>query len=1009
VKAKKITSTTIIAVMLSKALRASVFQATRSSSSLPIRYGRSPALGLIRSQNMPSCVKKYSSQAPTVESSPPAPVPLKKLAASWLNGESSYYIEELYDRWKENPNNVDPSWNEFFTKISAGISPEEAYPIPDSTKYSLQLARMAAMNVSLPTTDAALVSPKIIEESLKVMLLVRSYQIRGHAMANLDPLGLAKPVVYPELTLANYGWNDSDLDREVFLPLHPDITSGFIVDGRTKKTLRQILDKLKLIYCGTIGIEYMHIQSRQQRNWLRERIESDSRFNMSKEDRLNTLDRLAWATQFERFLALKWSRHKRFGLDGCEVLIPGMKTLIDRSAELGVESIVMGMAHRGRLNVLGNVVRKPFEHLFYEFEKGAVIPEDWGTGDVKYHLGTSYDRPTRSGKKVHLSLVANPSHLEAVNPVVEGKTRAKQFYLNDDETHEKVMAIQIHGDASFAGQGVVFETLNFSGVPWYSTGGTIHIIINNQIGFTTEPKDARGGTYCTDVAKALQCPILHVNGDDPEAVIFCCNLAAEWRKTFKKDFVIDIVCYRRHGHNEGDQPAFTQPIMYQRIAKQQPTLELYANKLIAAGIITEEEFVKMKELPWETLKECYERSKTYIPQVNHWLESRWEGFRGPKQLARIKNTGVPMEQLRIVAECLTTIPPNFTLHPNLARIMEEKKKTLETGKGIEWGTAEALAFGTLLLEGNHVRISGQDVQRGTFAHRHAVLHDYNTGAEYIPLQHLPGAKSKFHVINSPLSEFGVLGFELGYSLESPNALVIWEAQYGDFANGAQVIIDQFISTGEKKWFRQSGITLLLPHGYEGGGPEHSSARLERFLTLSDSDPDSLAFDAESQKQALQMSNWQVCNVTTAANYFHLLRRQIHREYRKPLVVMTPKSGLRHRLSKSDLTSFDDSGDDVRFERVFDEIEPKVIPEKCRRLIFCTGKIWLDLFEARCANESDQRSKYPNVNCNDYTVALVRVEQLVPFPADKILEVAKRYPNAEIVWCQEGDCFKFEFF
>ncbi|KAF8680807.1 hypothetical protein HU200_045544 [Digitaria exilis] len=671
----------------------------------------------------------------------------------------------------------------------------------------------------------------------------------------------------------------------------------------------RFLSKLQQAYCGPIGYEYMHIPDRDKCNWLREKIETAKPRDYDKDRRLVMLDRLIWSTQFENFLATKWATAKRFGLEGGETLIPGMKEMFDRAADLGVENIVIGMPHRGRLNVLGNVVRKPLSQIFSEFTGGTrpVGGEDGlytGTGDVKYHLGTSYDRPTRGGKRIHLSLVANPSHLEAVDPVVIGKTRAKQFYSNDAD-RTKNMGILIHGDGSFAGQGVVYETLHLSALPNYTTGGTIHIVVNNQVAFTTDPRAGRSSQYCTDVAKALNAPIFHVNGDDLEAVVRVCELAAEWRQTFHSDVVVDLICYRRFGHNEIDEPSFTQPKMYQVIKNHPSSLKLYEQKLLGTG---------------EVLKEDVQRIHD-------------KGQAGDTETCR---------------QAITTLPENFKPHRAVKKIFELRAAMIESGEGIDWAVAEALAFATLIVEGNHVRLSGQDVERGTFSHRHAVLHDQETGVKYCPLDHVAMNQSEelFTVSNSSLSEFAVLGFELGYSMENPNSLVLWEAQFGDFANGAQVMFDQFLSSGEAKWLRQTGLVVLLPHGYDGQGPEHSSARLERFLQMSDDNPFVIPEMEPTLRKQIQECNWQVVNVTTPANYFHVLRRQIHREFRKPLIVTAPKNLLRHKDCKSNLSEFDDveghPGFDkqgTRFKRLIkDRNEHKQVEEGINRLILCSGKV-----------------------------------------------------------------------
>jgi len=651
------------------------------------------------------------------------------------------------------------------------------------------------------------------------------------------------------------------------------------------------------------------------------------------------------------------------------------------------------MAHRGRLNVLGNVVRKPLVDIFHEFDSGAIIDEDDGmSGDVKYHLGTAYDRPTKGKrKKVHISLVSNPSHLEAVNPVVEGNTKAKQYFSNDT-IGEKSMSVLIHGDASVAGQGVVYETINVTNTPKFKTGGTIHVVINNQIGFTTNPSDSRGSMYCTNVIKAQGCPVFHVNGDDPEAVIHCFEMAVEWRQNYHKDCVIDIICYRKYGHNEGDQPEFTQPIMYQTIAKMPNIWEKYSKRLIEEGVCTQADVESIGNKVQEYLEQAFAKSADHKPKASDWLESKWEGFKGRSQLSRIRPTGVQMEILLRIGKVLSEIPKGFIAHKTIIKTFERKKKIFETGEGVDFATAEALAFTTLLLEGNHVRLTGQDCERGTFSHRHAVIHEQVTGETYTAINHVPDIKENFTIANSSLSEFGALGYELGYSLESPNALVCWEAQFGDFVNGAQVIVDQFIACGEAKWVRQTGLVLLLPHGYEGGGPEHSSARVERFLQLSDSDPDIIPDMAENTRLQIQSHNWQVVNCTTPANYFHVLRRQIHRQFRKPLIIFTHKSILRTATSSLDV--FDDKGDDTKFLRVIGESGAGSLPyaqlgapQTIKRIIFCSGKVFYDLYKYR------EEKKITNI-------ALSRIEQLMPFPFDLVEDVSKQYPNADIVWCQE---------
>ncbi|XP_012076079.1 2-oxoglutarate dehydrogenase, mitochondrial [Jatropha curcas] len=895
---------------------------------------------------------------------------LAGLSDNFLDATSSVYLEELQKAWEVDPNNVDESWDNFFRNF-------------------------VGQNQKVPSAG---VSGQTIQESMSLLLLVRAYQVNGHMKAKLDPLDLEEREIPDELDPSFHGFTEADLDREFFLGVWK--MSGFLSDNRPVMTLRSILTRLEQAYCGHVGYEYMHIDDSAKCNWLRHKIETPVPMTYNQ-DRLELLlDRLTWSTQFENFLATKMKAAKRFGLEGGETLIPGMKEMFDRASDLGVENIVVGMPHRGRLNVLGNVFRKPLAQIFSEFDKNAKVGDEIGvysgTGDVKYHLGTSYDRPTRAGKRIHLSLVANPSHLEAVDPLVLGKTRAKQYYTNDlDRT--KNMAVLIHGDGSFAGQGVVYETLHLSALPNYTTGGTIHIVVNNQVAFTTDPRSGRSSQYCTDAAKALNAPIFHVNGDDMEAVAHVCELAAEWRQSFHSDVVVDIICYRRFGHNEVDEPLFTQPKMYKVIQNHPSCLEIYQNKLLESGKITQEDIDRIHKKVNAILNEEYSNSKDYVSKRSDWLSSHWAGFKSPEQLSRIRNTGVKPDILKEVGKAITFLPDDLKPHKQVKKIYSDRAQMIETGEGIDWALAEALAFGTLLLEGNHVRLSGQDVERGTFSHRHAMVHDQESGKKYCPLDHVMVDQDEemFTVSNSSLSEFGVLGFELGYSMENPNALVMWEAQFGDFSNGAQVMFDQFLSGGESKWLRQSGLVVLLPHGYDGQGPEHSSARLERFLQMNDSNPYVVPEMDSLVRKQIQECNWQVVNVTTPANYFHVLRRQVHREFRKPLVVMSPKNLLRHKSCKSNLSEFDDveghPGFDkqgTRFKRLIkDKNDHSDLEKGIKRLVLCSGKVYYDLDEER--NRIDAKD-----------IAICRVEQLFPFPYDLIQRELNRYPNAEIVWCQE---------
>ncbi|KAJ9160071.1 hypothetical protein P3X46_025506 [Hevea brasiliensis] len=901
-------------------------------------------------------------------SATPQSMPLSKLTDNFLDATSSVYLEELQKAWESDPNNVDESWDNFF-KNFAGQS-----------------------------VTSAGISGQTIQESMRLLLLVKAYQVNGHMKASLDPLDLEEREIPDDLDPAFHGFTEADLDREFFIGVWN--MSGFLSDNRPVMTLQSILTRLQQAYSGHVGYEYMHIDDSAKCNWLRDKIETPTPMTYNKERREVFLNRLTWSTYFENFLATKMKAAKRFGLEGGETLIPGMKEMFDRASDLGVENIVVGMPHRGRLNVLGNVFRKPLAQIFSEFDKNAKSLDEvglyTGTGDVKYHLGTSYDRPTRAGRRIHLSLVANPSHLEAVDPVVLGKTRAKQYYTNDAD-RSRNMAVLIHGDGSFAGQGVVYETLHLSALPNYTTGGTIHIVVNNQVAFTTDPRSGRSSQYCTDAAKALNAPIFHVNGDDIEAVAYVCELAAEWRQTFHSDVVVDIICYRRFGHNEVDEPFFTQPKMYKVIQKHPSSLEIYQNKLLESRDITQEDIDRIHRKVNTILNEEYSNSKDYVPKRSDWLSSHWSGFKSPEQLSRIRNTGVNLDVLKKVGKAITVLPDDFKPHKQVKKIYDDRAQMIETGEGIDWALAEGLAFATLLLEGNHVRLSGQDVERGTFSHRHAMVHDQESWKQYCPLDHVMMGQDEemFTVSNSSLSEFGVLGFELGYSMENPNALVMWEAQFGDFSNGAQVMFDQFLSGGESKWLRQSGLVVLLPHGYDGQGPEHSSARLERFLQMNDSDPYVVPEMDSSLRKQIQGCNWQVVNVTTPANYFHVLRRQIHRDFRKPLVVMSPKNLLRHKSCKSNLCEFDDvqghPGFDkqgTRFKRLIrDQNDHSDLEEGIRRLVLCSGKVYYELEEER--NRLSEKD-----------VAICRVEQLCPFPYDLVQRELKRYPNAEIVWCQE---------
>lgn len=784
--------------------------------------------------------------------------------------------------WKRDPESVHVSWRVYFKNMESGDMPiSQAFQPPPNLVPNMTggVPRLAG--------GLALEGGGGVTNHLKVQLLVRAYQARGHHTANIDPLGIRNTdqakgfgnIRPKELTLEHYQFTEKDLDTEY--TLGPGILPRFQREGREKMTLREIVDACERIYCGSYGVEFIHIPDREKCDWLRERLEVPQPFKYSIDEKRRVLDRLIWSSSFESFLATKYPNDKRFGLEGCETLVPGMKALIDRSVDYGVKDIVIGMPHRGRLNVLSNVVRKPNESIFSEFAGTGTAEE--GSGDVKYHLGMNFERPTPSGKRVQLSLVANPSHLEAEDPVVLGKTRAIQHYNNDEKTHRTAMSVLLHGDAAFAAQGVVYECLGFHSLPAFSTGGTIHLVVNNQIGFTTDPRFARSTAYCTDIAKAIDAPVFHVNADDVEAVNFVCQLAADWRAEFQHDVVIDLVCYRKHGHNETDQPSFTQPLMYKRIQAKDPQIDVYVNKLLEEGTFTKEDIDEHKQWVWGMLEESFTKSKDYTPTSKEWTTSAWNGFKSPKELATEvlaqNETRIDQKSLEYIGEVIGSTPEGFNVHRNLKRILTNRSKSVLEGKNIDFPTAEALAFGSLVTEGYHVRVSGQDVERGTFSQRHAVFHDQETEETYTPLQHLSKDQGKFVISNSSLSEFGALGFEYGYSLSSPNALVMWEAQFGDFANNAQCIIDQFIASGEVKWMQRSGLVMSLPHGYDGQGPEHSSGRLERYLQLSNEDPREFPSGEKLARQH-QDCNMQIAYMTTPANLFHALRRQMQRQFRK---------------------------------------------------------------------------------------------------------------------------------
>lgn len=904
---------------------------------------------------------------------------------SFLQGNNANYVDEMYDAWRNDPSSVHVSWNAYFTNIeSDGVKPSQAFIAPPT------IVPTPAGGTGIGFTPGSSPTNEDVVTHLKVQLLVRAYQVRGHQKAKIDPLGISygdNTETPKELTLEHYGFSEADLNKQI--TLGPGILPRFAEEGKKTLSLREIIDTCERLYCQSYGIEYIHIPSKEQCDWLRERIEIPTPFKFSADQKRQILDRLIWSCSFESFLATKFPNDKRFGLEGAESVVPGMKALIDTSVEFGVEDVVIGMPHRGRLNMLSNVVRKPNESIFSEFTGSKEFDE--GSGDVKYHLGMNYARPTTSGKHVNLSIVANPSHLEAEDGVVLGKTRAIQQYKNDIGQYKKAMPILLHGDAAFSAQGVVYETMGFANLPAYSTGGTIHIIVNNQIGFTTDPRFARSTLYPSDIAKAINAPIFHVNADDVEAIIFVFNLAAEWRATFHSDVLIDVVGYRKHGHNETDQPAFTQPLMYKKIAEKKSVIDYYTKQLVDEGTFTKEDIDEHKKWVWNLLEESFDKSKEYKPTSREWLTTPWEDFKSPKELATEVlphlPTAVDEGILKKIGEDISEAPKGFEVHRNLKRILNARKKTVETGEGIDWATGEALAFGSLVLEGYHVRVSGQDVERGTFSQRHAVLHDQSSEQTYTPLAHLSEDQAAFDISNSSLSEYGVMGFEYGYSLTSPDALVQWEAQFGDFANTAQVVVDQFVSGAESKWKQRSGLVLSLPHGYDGQGPEHSSGRIERYLQMCNDDPRYFP-SAEKLERQHQDCNMQVAYPTTPANLFHILRRQMHRQFRKPLVLFFSKQLLRHPLARSELSEF--TGDS-HFQWIIEDVElGKSISakEEIKRIVLCSGQVYTALHKKRAAIE-------------DKTTAFIKIEQMHPFPYAQLRDALNSYPAVEdLVWCQE---------
>ena len=911
-------------------------------------------------------------------------------ASSFMQGHNAAYLEQLYAQYAHDPNTVDSAWQAFFQALGDAdldVKADASGPswarkdwppqptddltaaltgewMPPRQEAAAAKEKILGKAKELDSTISQEAMRRAVLDSIRALMIIRAHRIRGHLSADLDPLKLQVTGQHLELQPKSYGFEEADMDRPIFIDN---------VLGLQFASMRQIIDILQRTYCSTFALQYMHISDPEQSSWLKERIEGrDKEITFTREGRKAILNKMVEAEGFEKFLHVKYTGTKRFGLDGGESLIPALEQIIKRGGALGVRDIVIGMPHRGRLSVLANVMQKPYRAIFNEFQGGSFKPEDVdGSGDVKYHLGASSDREF-DGNNVHLSLTANPSHLEAVNPVVIGKVRAKQDQIGDAD-RTQVLPLLLHGDAAFAGQGVVAECFGLSGLVGHRTGGTIHVVVNNQIGFTTAPHFSRSSPYPTDIALMVEAPIFHVNGDDPEAVVHAAKVATEFRQKFQKDVVIDIFCYRRFGHNEGDEPMFTNPLMYNQIKRQKTTLSLYTERLVKDGLIPEGEVEDMKAAFQAKMNEEFEAGKDYKPNKADWLDGRWSHLDRRGEEYQRGETSISAQTLADIGTALSRVPDGFPLHKTVARMLETKKKMFAAGEGFDWATGEALAFGSLLCEGFPVRLSGQDCTRGTFSQRHSGLINQDTEERYYPLNHIRAGQKRYDVIDSMLSEYAVLGFEYGYSLAEPNALTLWEAQFGDFANGAQIMFDQFISSGESKWLRMSGLVVLLPHGFEGQGPEHSSARLERFLQMCGQD------------------NWIIANCTTPANYFHILRRQLHRNFRKPLILMTPKSLLRHKLAVSKAEDFTTGSS---FHRVlWDDAEAstsahKLKPDaKIKRVVMCSGKVYYDLLEERNARGLDD-------------IYLMRFEQFYPFPAISAMKELQRFANAEMIWCQE---------
>lgn len=880
--------------------------------------------------------------------------------SSGLNGANIVYLADLHARWVTDPASVDPSFAQFF----ASLDDEDGAILADASGASWAPHQSFIEETARTAGAAAPALSANVDDSLRAVQMIRAYRVRGHLEATLDPLGLRVPKPHADLDPATYGFAEADRDRPIYLGRA--LTA--LLPNQETATVNELLAALRATYCGAIGMEFMHIQSPEQRAWLQSRLEGDSwQAGLDAAAQKQVLTQLTEAEGFESFCQKRYTGTKRFGLEGCEVTIPVLHAIIDQSVRHGTASVSLGMAHRGRLNTMANIVQKPFAAIFSEFAGASFKPTDvQGSGDVKYHLGTAATLRV-AGQDVRVSLLPNPSHLEAVDPVVIGRVRALQDRdgLSGRDGRHRHLGVLVHGDAAFAGQGIVYETMAMSQLIGYRTGGTVHIVTNNQIGFTTVSAHAYSGMYCTDIAKAVQAPILHINGDDPDAAVYAARLAADFRREFATDIVLDLVGYRRHGHNEADEPAFTQPGMYKAIGARPTVRTLYAGKLAETGALAKD----LSDAQWDEfqahLQAEFDIAKGYKPNMADWTDTS----QNPGERAVIGGepvTGTSESALEEIGRAMTQLPKDFALHPRLKRVINARAEALNAGAGLDWATGESLAFGALMLEGHPIRLSGEDCQRGTFSQRHAVLIDQNTQSEYTPLNAMPNAKAKLEVYNSLLSEFGVLGFEYGYSLSDPSSLVLWEAQFGDFANGAQVIIDQFIASGETKWLRTSSLVMLLPHGYEGQGPEHSSARLERYLQLCAED------------------NMRVGNITTPANYYHALRRQMAPGPRKPLILMTPKSLLRHKAAVSPLSDFFPG---TSFQPVLPETDDLAPDSKIRRVVLCSGKVYYDLHAARAeAGVKD--------------IAILRLEQLYPFPDEPLGAALSRYPNASVIWCQE---------